>query len=105
MNVREEVIAHFKQVARDHGRLLATLSDELALMDSGMDSLGFAVVVTQLESALGVDPFSADEFASFPMTFGGFVRCYEAAVHPAASQESWLSAVSAGCRAPRPADG
>jgi hypothetical protein len=80
MNVREEVITQFMQVARDHGRLLATLSDELALMDSGMDSLGFAIVVARLEAALGVDPFSEDEFASFPMTFGGLVRCYEAAV-------------------------
>jgi hypothetical protein len=36
-------------------------------------------VVTRLETALGVDPFTAVEFANFPMTFGGFVRCYEAA--------------------------
>jgi acyl carrier protein len=79
MNVREEVIAHFRQVAKDHGRQLAHLTDDLVLANTGLDSLGFSIVVTRLESALGVDPFTAVEFANFPMTFGGFVRCYEAA--------------------------
>ena len=80
MNVREEVIAHFTQVAHDHGRQLAPLIDDLSLANTGLDSLGFAIVVTRLEAALGVDPFTAVEFANFPMTFGGFVSCYEAAV-------------------------
>ena len=80
MNVREEVIANFMQVARDHGRRLAQLSDDLALIDTGLDSLGFAIVVTRLEQALGVDPFTANGFANFPRTFGGFIGCYETAV-------------------------
>ena len=80
MNVRDEVIANFAQVAQDHGRQLATLTDDLPLIDTGLDSLGFAIAVNQLEAALGVDPFTADEFANFPLTFGGFVSCYEAAV-------------------------
>src|ERR1035438_5273120 len=94
MNVREEVIAHFTQVAHEHGRQLAPLTDDLALANAGLDSLGFAIVVTRLETALGVDPFTADEFANFPMTFGGFVRCYEAAVRrPASSQVAspWIT--------------
>jgi hypothetical protein len=56
------------------------------LLDTGLDSLGFAIVVTRLETALGVDPLTADEFANFPMTFGGFIRCYEAAVQSPASK-------------------
>jgi acyl carrier protein len=79
MNVREEVIAHFQGVAVEHGKQLAQLTDELPLTATGMDSLGFAIVVTKLEAALGVDPFTAEEFANFPLTFGGLVRCYEAA--------------------------
>ena len=77
MNVREEVIAQFMLTAKDHGRQLAPLHDELALLESGLDSIGFAIVVARLESALGVDPFSADNFGSLPMTLGGFIRCYE----------------------------
>jgi acyl carrier protein len=48
-----------------------------ALLDSGLDSLCFAIVVARLENALGVDPFSEDEDARFPVTFGDFVRFYE----------------------------
>ena len=77
MNVREEVIAQFMQTAQDHGRQLAPLHDELALLESGLDSIGFAIVVARLESALGVDPFSSDDFGSLPMTLGGFIKCYE----------------------------
>lgn len=79
------MIANFMQVARDHGRSLAQLSDDLALIDTGLDSLGFAIVVTRLEQALGVDPFTANGFANFPMTLGGFIHCYEAAVQLPAS--------------------
>jgi acyl carrier protein len=56
---------------------LAPLTDELALFDTGLDSLGFALVVVKLESTLGVDPFSGDDDAPFPVTFGDFVRYYE----------------------------
>lgn len=81
MDVREQVVTHFTQVAQEHGRQLAPLTDDLALVNTGLDSLGFAIVVTRLETALGIDPFTADEFTNFPMTFGGFIRCYEAAVN------------------------
>ena len=77
MNVRNEISDQFKQVAREYDRRLAPLTDDLALFDSGLDSLCFAVVVTRLETSLGVDPFSADEDARFPVTFGDFVGFYE----------------------------
>jgi hypothetical protein len=77
MDVRSEVVAQFKQVAQDHNMQLAPLTDDLALFDSGLDSLCFAIVVVRLEISLGVDPFSADEGAPFPVTFGDFVGYYE----------------------------
>ncbi len=77
MDVKTEVIAQFKRVAREHDKQLATLTDDLLLLDSGLDSLSFAIVVTRLEISLGVDPFSADEDARFPVTFGQFVEFYE----------------------------
>ena len=77
MKVRSEVIAQFKRVAEEQDKRLAPLTDDLTLFDSGLDSLSFAIVVTRLEIALGVDPFSEDENASFPGTFGDFVRSYE----------------------------
>ena len=77
MNVKSEVIAQFKQVAQEQDLQLAPLTDDLALFDSGLDSLCFAIVVVRLEISLGVDPFSADEDAGFPVTFGDFIGCYE----------------------------
>jgi acyl carrier protein len=77
MDVKSEVIAQFKQVAQEQGRRIAALTDDLALLDSGLDSLCFAIIVVRLELSLGVDPFSTDEDIRFPVTFGDFVRCYE----------------------------
>jgi acyl carrier protein len=77
MNVRSEIVTQFKQVAIEQGRQLAPLSDELGLLDSGLDSLCFAIIVAQLERQLGVDPFDASEDAVFPVTFGEFVHFYE----------------------------
>jgi acyl carrier protein len=65
------------QVAREHGKTLAPLHDDLVLLDSGLDSLGFAVVVARLEDALGIDPFTSTEDAMFPETLGDFVKVYE----------------------------
>jgi acyl carrier protein len=65
------------QIAREHGKTLAPLRDDLVLLDSGLDSLGFAVLVARLEDTLGVDPFTTAEDAMFPLTFGDFVKVYE----------------------------
>jgi len=65
------------QIAREHGKILVPLQDETVLLDSGLDSLGFAVLVARLEDRLGIDPFTASEDALFPMTFGDFVKVYE----------------------------
>ena len=73
LTIREQMV----QVAREHGKTLAPLSDDLMLADCGLDSLGFAVLVARLEDTLGVDPFTAAEDAVFPATFGDFVKAYE----------------------------
>ena len=77
MDVRSEVVAQFKRVAQEQDKRLAQLKDDLALLDSGLDSLSFAILVTRLEISLGVDPFTVDEDARFPETFGDFVSLYE----------------------------
>lgn len=70
-------MAEFRQVAREQGKRLAPLADDLELLNSGLDSLCFAIVVTRLEGSLGLDPFSASEDARFPVTLGEFVNFYE----------------------------
>jgi acyl carrier protein len=83
MNIRSEIINEFRQVAQEHGSNLAPISDNLALLDSGLDSLGFAVVVGRLEGRLGVDPFTDSAGELVPVTFGDFVRFYERAAKSA----------------------
>ncbi len=77
MSLRETIKKEFKQVALEQKRKLAPLSDHLKLLDSGLDSLSFALIVARLEDALGVDPFESAETEKFPVTFGEFVNLYE----------------------------
>jgi acyl carrier protein len=77
MSVRPIIASLFEDVAREQGRTLSPLSDGLKLLQSGLDSLSFAVIVARLEDSLGFDPFDADEAVEFPVTFGDFVRLYE----------------------------
>jgi acyl carrier protein len=77
MKIRSEITAQFQQVAREYDKRLAPLTDRLTLLDSGLDSLCFAIIVARLERDLGVDPFSTSEDAVFPVTFGEFVQFYE----------------------------
>jgi acyl carrier protein len=81
MNVRSEIFDLFKQVAQEQDKRLGPLSDDLPLMDSGLDSLCFAIIVTRLETVLGVDPFSESTDAPFPVNLGEFVHFYENAAH------------------------
>ena len=79
MSVRETVESQFRQVASEQKRKLAALTDNLNLVDSGLDSLSFALIVVRLEEALGFDPFDTAEDIKFPVTFGQFVALYEKA--------------------------
>lgn len=82
MSIKLTIIDQMQQVAREHGKTLAPLNDDLALLDSGLDSLGIAVLVARLEDRLGVDPFTASEEVQFPVTVGDFVKAYENGAAP-----------------------
>ena len=76
MSTRATITSIFQEVAREQQRQLAPLSDDLKLLQCGLDSLSFALIVARLEDAVGHDPF--DTVESFPVTFGDFVKLYEA---------------------------
>jgi acyl carrier protein len=77
MSLRSTITAQFEQVAQEQKRKLSRLSDDLRLLDSGLDSLSFALIVARLEDAVGFDPFDTDQDVKFPVTFGDFVKLYE----------------------------
>ena len=76
-SIRTTIISHFEHVAAEQRQKLVQLTDDVPLMNSGLDSLAFAIVVARLEDSLGIDPFSASEDAQFPVTFGDFIQMYE----------------------------
>ena len=77
MSLRDAITAEFHNVAAEQKRKLAVLSDDLRLLDSGLDSLSFALIVARLENTLNYDPFDTAEPLKFPVTFGDFIRLYE----------------------------
>jgi acyl carrier protein len=77
VSVRLTIASLIGEIAAEQQVRVAPLTDDLVLLDSGLDSLCFAVLVARLEDKLGVDPFTAAEDAYFPETFGDFVNAYE----------------------------
>lgn len=59
------------------GQVPPALTDDLVLLESGLDSLGFAILVVELEEELGFDPFSLSDEAYYPQTLGEFKAFYE----------------------------
>ena len=77
MSIRETVIAQIQEIAADNKKRLPPLTDDLVLLDSGLDSLAIAILVARLEESLGVDPFTESDDTAYPVTLGDFIRFYE----------------------------
>lgn len=84
MSVKETVIHHIREIAGENGRTVGDLADDVALLDSGLDSLGIAILVARLEETLGIDPFTQSDDVFYPVTVGDFIRFYENAARPSA---------------------
>ncbi|MEM6961427.1 MAG: acyl carrier protein [Myxococcota bacterium] len=54
------------------------LEESTVLLETGLDSLGFAILVTRLEEELQFDPFTLSKDPYYPTTFGEFVAFYAA---------------------------
>ena len=85
MSVKLTIMSEMEKVAKEQKRTLAPLSDDLVLIDSGLDSLALAVLVVRLEGELGVDPFTSGEDIEFPVTLRDFVMAYENATNSVAA--------------------
>ena len=84
MTTRPIILSTIESVAREQKKTLAPLTDDLPLLDSGLDSLCFAILVARLEDATGLDPFTTSGDGVFPYTVGDLVRFYDGALVPAA---------------------
>lgn len=78
--MRDKIKAIFDEMWReDHEVDPPELLDGTILLETGLDSMAFAVFVARLDDELGFDPFTAAEDAYYPTTFGEFVAFYETA--------------------------
>jgi hypothetical protein len=77
LSIRNAIITTFTNVAEEQDKTLEPLTDDLALMDSGLDSLCIAIIVARLDDELNLDPFSGGDDMMLPVTVGDFIRIYE----------------------------
>jgi hypothetical protein len=78
MNLRATIEKTFAEMLAEAGAPVpASFSDNLVLLQSGLDSLGFAVLITRLEMECGYDPFTLMDEPFYPRTFGELVAVYE----------------------------
>lgn len=79
VNIEHVIIETFKSVFFEtyQEHFVHQLSAETILLDTGLDSLGFAILVVRLEESLGFDPFVSSSEAYYPRTFGDLIAFYE----------------------------
>ena len=77
MTIRNTIISQIERVAAEQKKTLAPLTDDLPLLESGLDSLCFAILVARLEDETGADPFAVAADARLPNTVGELIAFYE----------------------------
>lgn len=58
-------------------QLVEPIKANTLLLECGLDSLGYAMLVAQLEEELGFDPFTELAIDTYPSTFAEFVNIYQ----------------------------
>jgi acyl carrier protein len=77
MSIKLTITSQMQKIADEQDKKIAPLTDDLNLLESGLDSLCFAILVARLEDELGCDPFTASDDIQYPVTLGEFIRFYE----------------------------
>jgi len=78
MDLEHTIKKIFQDVMKDQKvELKSEITDETIIFETGLDSLGVAILVAKLNEQLGYDPFQLMEKAFYPETFKEFVDCYE----------------------------
>ena len=75
--MRDQIITAIKETADIRDTEVAALTDETVLLESGLDSLGFAILVARLEEELGYDPFVMMDEPVYQRSLGEFIEIYQ----------------------------
>jgi acyl carrier protein len=77
MSIRLTITSEIEHIAAEQKKTIKPLEDDVVLLNLGLDSLCFAILVARLEDKLGLDPFTSSEEVHFPTTLGDFIKFYE----------------------------
>ncbi len=77
MTIKDQIKETLINVMKENEITPPEITDETVLLQTGLDSLGFAIVVATLEEKIGFDPFVMMDEVVYPTTFSEFVNIYE----------------------------
>jgi acyl carrier protein len=77
MDIRTTVVNALSELLYEEMGEHVNLDDKLVLLESGLDSLGLAVLIVRLEGTLGFDPFTISDTPYYPRTLGELIIFYE----------------------------
>jgi hypothetical protein len=77
--MRKIIVEKFNEALEqtDKGIQFDDIINDAVLLETGLDSLGFAILVALLEEELDYDPFQLMDEPVYPTTFGQFLAIYE----------------------------
>ncbi|EFC4873613.1 acyl carrier protein [Escherichia coli] len=77
IDLRHKITTTIQETAEIRNSEINSLEDDTILLNSGLDSLGFAILVATLEDELGYDPFVMMDTPVYPRTLGEFIEIYQ----------------------------
>jgi acyl carrier protein len=78
LNLEQQIRDAMQQVAElSDCQLVESINPDTLLLECGLDSLGYAMLVAQLEEDLGYDPFTELALDTYPSTFAEFLAMYQ----------------------------
>ena len=67
-----------KEIGLRFGKSISSsYNNDSVLLELGLDSLCYAILVVELEEKLGIDPFQLEQEIIYPKTFGEFLNLYQ----------------------------
>lgn len=77
MDIKTVIVNTLSELLYEETGERTTLDENVVLLESGLDSLGLAVLIVRLEGLLGFDPFTISESPYYPRTLAEFIVFYE----------------------------
>lgn len=88
MEIKTTVLDTLSELLYEETGERHVLDAQMVLLESGLDSLGLAVLIVRLEGLLGFDPFTISDSPYYPKTLGELIVFYEETSGKTGDQDS-----------------